>query len=116
MRNTSGLFPQAAKKSGKLEQKTIQLPHEAWAKIDRLVQMAKSDPRCTYPGRIGRGDIIRGLLKAADLLSIGVAIDGELIAAGIHRDEDGDCLLCGSAGYIASHGIDSICPLCQGEG
>ena len=111
----SNLRPDAAAK-GELRQSSIQLPPDVWAYLDSLVERGKADERCTFTGRIGRGDVIGGLVLAAQISAEGLAIPVEAIACGIHRDEDGDCLACGSAGYHLKKGTDVDCPLCGGEG
>ena len=113
--DTSNLRPDAASK-GELRQSSIQLPPESWEYLDSLVEQAKSDSRCIYTGRIGRGDIINGLILAAQLSAEGLSVPVELIAIGVHWDEDGDCLVCGGAGYHPLKGVDVDCPLCKGKG
>jgi len=111
----SNLRSDAAAK-GELRQSSIQLSPKVWEYLDSLVNQAKIDQRCTYSGRIGRGDIVGGLVLAAQISADGLSIPLEAIACGIHRDEDGDCLACGSAGYHLQKGLDVPCPLCDGEG
>ena len=109
------LRPDAAAK-GELRQSSIQLPPALWDYLDLLVGRASADPQCVFTGRIGRGDVIGGLALAAKLNNEGLHVPVELLACGIHRDEEGDCLACGSASYHLKKGVDTLCPLCNGDG
>lgn len=77
--NTSGLNPQAARK-GRLKQGTIQLTVDEWAFLDRWVEQAKA-ARVIH-GRIGRADVIRGLLVALSHKEKGLRIDLRKYAIG----------------------------------
>lgn len=114
--NTSGLDPQAARK-GELKQGTIQLTTEEWAALDKWVQTAKNSKFSYFTGRIGRADVVRGLLLALELHSLGHKVPIERLAIGEWDDEDGDCVCCGGAGYnLVTRDIDDPCPLCGARG
>lgn len=100
---------------GILRQTSLQLPPDVWDYLDKLVEIAKNDDRCTFTGRIGRGDVIGGLVLAAQINSEGMYIPMELIACGIHQDDSGDCLACCGTGVHLHKGPDYICPLCNDD-
>ena len=114
-RNTDGLRPDAASK-GALRQSSIQLPPDLWDYLDMLVGRAIADSRCVFTGRIGRGDVIGGLALGGRLSAEGFNVPVELLACGIHWDEDGDCVLCGGTGIRKPKDAVIDCPLCDGEG